>query len=162
MATVILDTDFLSSFLKIGCCDLIRQFYQTDQVTIPLAVYRELAQTELLAQLLEIRWIVVDSVAPLFDDVLLQDAMFQALGSGEQSCIHLARTLDQAVLLMNDNKAGRCARSLALAVTNIPAFLLACRRAGLVSRQEMEQIIRDLKEQDFYEFKAQVRDELLK
>jgi len=30
MPTIILDTDFLSSFLKIGRCDLIRAFYQIE------------------------------------------------------------------------------------------------------------------------------------
>ena len=54
MPTVILDTDFLSSFLKIGCCDLIRLLYQVKQATIPTAVHRELAQTTLLPQLLAI------------------------------------------------------------------------------------------------------------
>lgn len=162
MATIILDTDFLSSFLKIGQCDLIRQFYQIEQVTIPLAVYRELAQTELLAHLLQARWIVVAPTIPSFDDVLLQDTTFQTLGNGEQACIQLARTLAQAVLLMNDNKARKYAQSLGLGVINIPAFLLACKLAGLVNLEHIGRIIQDLKEQDFYEFKAQVRDELLK
>ena len=45
MTAVILDTDFLSSFLKIGRCDLIRALYPTPRVVIPVAVYRELAQT---------------------------------------------------------------------------------------------------------------------
>jgi len=154
MATIILDTDFLSSFLKIGQCELVRRFYQVEQVIVPLAVYRELAQTELLAQLLETHWIVVAPTIPSFDDVLLQNTTFQALGNGEQACIQLVRTLAQVVLLMNDNKARRYAQSLGLDVINIPAFLLACKLAGLVNLEQMEQIIQDLKEQDFYEFKA--------
>jgi predicted nucleic acid-binding protein len=52
MPTVILDTDFLSSFLKIGRCNLIRSFYQVEQAIIPAAVHRELAQTDLLTSLL--------------------------------------------------------------------------------------------------------------
>jgi len=31
MPTLIFDTDFLSSFLQIGRCELIREFYQVDQ-----------------------------------------------------------------------------------------------------------------------------------
>lgn len=77
MATVILDTDFLSSFLKIGQCDLIQNFYQADQTFIPLAVH----------------------------------------------------------------------------LVNIPAFLMACKVAGLVNPEQMAKIIQDLKEKDFYEFK---------
>ena len=59
MPAVILDTDFLSSFLKIGCCDLVRKLYQIDQAFIPTAVHRELAQTTLLPELLAIPWITV-------------------------------------------------------------------------------------------------------
>ena len=127
MATIILDTDFLSSFLKIGQCDLIRSLYQVEQVFIPTAVHRELAQTDLLTLLLTIDWIKVPSSGPSADETLLQDATFQGV-----------------------------------TVVNIPAFLLACKIVGLVGLEQMEQIIQDLKAKDFYEFKSEIRDELLK
>lgn len=161
MATVILDTDFLSSFLKIGRCDLIRLLYRVEQAFIPAAVHRELAQTDLLGSLLAIEWVKVLSVEEPFDEALFQDHTFQALGTGEQACIWLARTWPDSVLLINDNKARQFARSLGITVANIPAFLLACKMANLVTRQEMAQIVQDLKTNDFYEFKAEVRDLLL-
>jgi hypothetical protein len=43
MTTIVLDTDFLSSFLKIQRCDLIRSFYLVEQAYIPAAVHREIA-----------------------------------------------------------------------------------------------------------------------
>jgi predicted nucleic acid-binding protein len=161
MPTVILDTDFLSSFLKIGRCDLIRLLYQTDQAVIPTAVHRELAQTDLLPQLLAIPWIVVSTVDQSLDESLLQDSTFQALGSGEQECVLLARIVPDAVLLMSDNKARQFARSLGTTVVNIPAFLLACRMAALLGPEQMAQIIDDLKAQDFYEFRPEIRRVLL-
>ena len=148
MLPVILDTDFISSFLKIGQCDLIRSLYQVEQALIPVAVHRELAQTDLLTPLLATRWINVSMVDPAPDKALLRDPTFQTLGTGEQACILLARALPDAVLLTNDNKARRFARSLGMTVANIPAFLLACKMAGLVSPQQMAQIIRDLKDKD--------------
>jgi predicted nucleic acid-binding protein len=99
MLTIILDTDFLSSFLKIDRCDLIKSFYQVEQAIIPAAVHRELAQTDLLMQLLAIPWIGVSPVEPSPDETLLQDSVFQALGAGERACILLARTLPYTVLL---------------------------------------------------------------
>jgi hypothetical protein len=48
MTTIPLDTDFLSSSLKIQRCDLIRSPYQVEQTFLPAAVHRELAQTDLL------------------------------------------------------------------------------------------------------------------
>lgn len=161
MPTVILDTDFLSSFLKIDRCDLIRSLYQVEQAFIPAAVHRELAQTDLLTHLLAIRWINVTSVESLPDEVLLQDFIFQTLGTGEQACIILIRTLPDAVLLMSDNKARQFARSLGITVVNIPAFLLACKMAGLVNLEQMNWIIEDLKARDFYQFRSEIRDLLL-
>lgn len=145
----ILDTDFLSSFLKIGRCDLIQSLYQVEQALIPTAVHRELAQTDLLTLLLATSWINVSLVEPSPDEILLQDSTFQALGAGEQACILLARTLPDAVLLMSDNKARQFAQSLGVTVVNIPAFLLACKMAGLVSPEQMVQIIEDLRAKDF-------------
>ena len=55
MPTILLDADFLSSFLKIGRCDLIRSLYQVEQAVIPTAVHRELAQTDLLTHLLAVQ-----------------------------------------------------------------------------------------------------------
>ncbi len=63
---------------------------------------------------------------------------------------------------MSDNKARQFARSLDIDAINIPAFLLACKIVGLVDTKTMTQIIKDLKDKDFYEFKKDVRDELLK
>ena len=90
MPTIILDTDFLSSFLKIGRCDLIPLLYQVEQAVIPTAVHRELAQTDLLPQLLAIPWIDVSTAEQSLDETLLQDSTFQALGGGEQECVLLA------------------------------------------------------------------------
>jgi predicted nucleic acid-binding protein len=161
MPTVIFDTDFLCSFLKIDRCSLIRTFYQVEQAFIPTAVHRELARTDLLTRLLEVRWIRVPATEPAPDETLLQAPVFQVLGAGERACISLARTLSDAVLLMSDNQARQFAQSVGVLTVNIPAFLLACKKIGLVEPAQMAQIIQDLKEKDYYEFKSSVRDLLL-
>ena len=156
MPTVILDTDFLSSFLKIGRCHLIQTFYQIEKAFIPVAVHRELARTDLLTRLLAIRWLEVLPAQLPPDETLLQEAAFQTLGAGERACITLARTLPDAVLLTSDNQARRFAQSAGVTVVNIPAFLLACKLAGLVGPEQIAQIIQDLKEQDYYQFKSNI------
>lgn len=161
MPTLILDTDFLSSFLKIDRCQLIQDFYRVEQALIPTAVHRELAQTDLLADLLVIRWISVSTAELPPDEALSQNPSFRALGAGEQACILLARTLPDAILLMSDNKARRFARSAGVTVVNIPAFLLASKKSGLIAPEQMVEIIQDLREKDYYRFKASVRDLLL-
>lgn len=162
MSTIILDADFLSSFLKIGRCDLIRALYQVERAFIPAAVHRELAQTDLLTPLLATGWIDVPSAEAPSAETLLQDSTFQNLGAGEQACISLARATPDSILLISDNRARQFARALGLTVVNIPAFLLACRMAGIVSPEQMAQIVQDLKDKDYYEFKSEIRDALLK
>jgi len=162
MPTLIFDTDFLSSFLQIGHCELIREFYQVDQAWVPAAVYRELAQTDLLTLLLAVPWLRVPPIEPPSNEVLLQDITFQTLGAGERACITLAYAQTDTVVLMSDNKARRFARSLSIDAINIPAFLIACKTAGVVDTKTIAQIIDDLRDKDFYEFKKDIRDELLK
>lgn len=161
MPTILLDTDFLSSFLKIDRCDLIRSFYQVEQVFIPAAVHRELAQTDLLTELLAIPWISVWPEETLSDEEVMQDPGFEALGCGEQACILGAHSATDAVLLTSDNVARRFAQSQGLVAVSIPVFLLACRVSGLLDPEQMAQIIEDLKTKDFYEFRAEIRDLLL-
>jgi len=50
---IILDTDFLSSFLKIDKLDLVRNFFGED-LYIPISVLKEISQTELIKKLIEI------------------------------------------------------------------------------------------------------------
>jgi predicted nucleic acid-binding protein len=161
MPTILLDTDFLSSFLKIDCCDLIRSLYQVDQVFIPAAVHRELAPTDLLTRLLSIPWISVWPEESSSTEVSPPDPGFGALGLGERACILLARSTPDSVLMMNDNLARRFAQTQGIEVVSIPAFLMACKMAGLVDPEEMARIIEDLKVKDFFEFKVEVRNQLL-
>jgi predicted nucleic acid-binding protein len=161
MPNIVLDSDFLSSFLKVARCELIRSLYEVERVVIPAAVHRELAQTDLLPRLLETEWIQGSSGEPPPDDFLLGNPAFEALGRGEQACIVLALATDDALLLMSDNLARRFAQSLGIVVVNIPAFLLACKTSGLVGPEQMARIIDDLKAKDYYDFKDKVRQILL-
>ena len=162
MVTIILDTDFLSSFLKIERLGLIKAFFQVESLHIPLAVYREIAQTDLLPRLLATKWIAVKQANKVAYEALYQDEAFTTLGEGEQESMLLALDSTDAVLMMSDNQARRVAQAQGIRVLNIPAFLLACKMSGLIEREEMAQTIRDLKEKDYYKFKQEVREALLK
>jgi len=110
MPTVILDTDFLSSFLKIERLGLIKAFFQVESLYVPSAVYREIAQTDLLPHLLAIEWIVVKQANKVAYEALYHDEAFAALGEGEQESMLLALDSTDAVLMMSDNQARRVAR----------------------------------------------------
>jgi predicted nucleic acid-binding protein len=157
--TVIFDADFLSSFLKISRLDLVREFYQIEQAQVPPAVYREIAQTDLLSLLAESTWIRIEAIHT--PEHLLTNEGFAVLGQGEQESIALALDKPNTVLLMSDNKARQVARMLGVAVVNIPAFLLACKVAGLVDREVMVRLVQALRDKDYYDFRQDIRERLL-
>lgn len=64
MVNVVLDSDFLSSFLKIEALHRIRDYFRTDTLLVPTAVFREVALTSLLPQLAGTAWLEVREEAP--------------------------------------------------------------------------------------------------
>ena len=63
---------------------------------------------------------------------------------------------------MNDRKAATFAKSRGITVMDIPIFLFHCKTSNNLSNKELTQIIKDLKEKDYYEFSAEVKERLLK
>ena len=158
---VVLDSDFLSAFLKIDRLSLVRDFYQVKELLVPPAVYREVSLTDLLPRLAAIPWLRVQLLDANQKQVLWQDGEFAKLGPGEQEAIALSLGRGGAVLLMNDNQARRVATRLGLEVLNIPTFLSACKISGFTSRDEISSLISALEERDHYGFRRDVRDLLL-
>jgi len=140
---IILDTDFLSSFLKIDKLDLVRNFFGED-LYIPISVLKEISQTELIKKLIEKKYVKVISMKE-------EDVKGKAvLGRGEIECISLASEKD--ILLMDDRKAGKIAMENNVKVVNIPGFLLSLKRSNYLSQNQLNKIIDDLKEKDCYSF----------
>ena len=148
---VVLDADFLSSFLKIGRVDLIRDFFNVESVSIPLAVFTEIGKTRLASTLIQTDWIKIKTVNDSnCIDFETQD--FEALGSGEKECMMLCKDFSQHILLISDKKARTIALSCGISVLNISGFLLACKRSDFINADEISRIIDDLKEKDYFEF----------
>jgi predicted nucleic acid-binding protein len=153
---VVLDTDFLSSFLKIGRLALIREFYGVDSLCVPPAVFQELSRTSLAQELSQFSWIRI--IAP--NRFAPPVEVLSGLGVGEQEAIGLAQQL-KALLLTSDNKARQAAERVEVAVADIPGFLLSCKSSGFVNRDEIRQLVDELKEKDRYAFRKEVLDLLL-
>lgn len=155
---IVIDADFLSSFLKIERLQLVATFYQVNTIAITPAVYRELAPTRLAPQLAAIPWVQIQAPTMAALEHLRTFAEYNLLGAGEQESIALALPIEGAVLLCSDNRARRFAQSVGVQVTNIAAFLLACKLTGFLNVAELEQVTVDLARLDFYRF----RDDELK
>ncbi len=77
--TIILDADFLSSFLKIGKLDLIRDFFRVEVLYIPVAVFNEISKTNLIKDLLGRKYVQIENVSEKSFDNFNKD--FENLGS---------------------------------------------------------------------------------
>ena len=160
MTQVVLDTDFLSSFLKIKRLPLVRDFYQAEDLLIPPAVYREVSVTRMTAEHAQLPWVRVQ--APNADGVraVCRKSGFEGLGLGETEAIALALQLEGSVLLISDNKARSRANQIGLDAVAIPAFLIACKETGFLRHEDLASVVHALQERDRYGFSKAVLDRL--
>ena len=162
MTFVILDADFLSSFLKIQKLNRIKEFFGVDELIVTTAVFREISMTKLINNLIEIRGIKVEEIKEEYWDIELIDKReFSELGEGEKESILWCKKHPDSIFLINDKKARTIARRNSIKVLNIPAFLIACKNTGFLDKKEISDIINDLKEKDYYEFNKDERKEIL-
>ena len=101
--SIVLDTDFLSAFLKVERLSLIKEFFQVEFLLIPSAVYSELSVTRLSQTLAKLPWVHVEAPSSGWDPSFSSESL--QLGAGELQAIALARQCDRALLLSNDNIA---------------------------------------------------------
>ncbi len=151
---VIVETDFLSSFVKIESTGLIFKAFNTSKITIPSAVLHELEKTLFFEKILE----MIDSNSIEVRKVNV--AVSEKFGAGELECITLAKETDE-ILLMNDQVAIKYAEKRGITLLDVPTFLLYCKRKNIVSKREIQQMIHLLKEKDYYEFNNEVKQTLL-
>lgn len=153
---IIADTDFLSAFLKIDRLELIFKALETKEIVITGAVLHEIEQAPIYTKLLDVlqskeQKILVENATPIESE---------EFGRGEIESISLAQK-SNALLLINDRKAAKYAESRGITTIDIPIFLLYCKTINLLSNKELIQIIKDLKEKDYYEFSEEAREALL-
>jgi len=161
LTRVVLDADFLSSFLKIDRLALVQDYYRSEALLIPPAVHREVSLTQLAANLVNLAWVRVE--APEFETLrnISRRPELQGLGSGECEAIALALEVEGSVLLMNDSQARARAIRLGLDPVSVPTFLLACKHEGVLDRGEIAVVVQELQQKDRYGFRKAVLDLLL-
>ncbi len=148
---IISDTDFLSSFAKIGRVNLIFEVLKVKEITITNAVYEELKKSSFF-----------ENLHPYFSDgnknrIRIEKESeaerIEKFGLGETESINLA-VQKKAKLLMDDRAAGKYAESKGIDVIDIPAFLFYCKEKKRLNSSEIKEIISDLKSNDYYEFES--------
>ena len=154
---IIADADFLSAFLKIDRLELVFQALKTKEIVIAGAVLHEVEQAPVYSKLLD----ALQSKNHKIIVKIITVSDSEDFGRGEFESISLAEESD-GLLLMNDRKAATFAKSRGITVMDIPIFLFHCKTSNHISNEELTQIIKDLKEKDYYEFSAEVKERLLK
>ena len=168
----ILDTDFLSSFFKIGKLKLVLKALNVKHVVVPSTVYEELKEAKFFNEISSVfafnekelnddRFILVKTVDLMEWKENFTKEETITLGNGELGCFILAENSSDTILI-DDQRARVVAKGKGLKVVSIPAFLLFCKRRNVVSFDEIRKIVEELKEMDYYEFSEESRELLLK
>ena len=155
---IIVDTGFISSLFKINRLELVKRHFKAKYVVIPHAVFEELSKTVFFAELIQFiavnedsldekHWILVKKAEIEIDE--------EKLGSGEKEAISLAKK-HNALLLIDDRTARSVAKSENVMTATLPEFLLDCKDARSLSKDDISIIIGLLEEKDFYKFKKEV------
>lgn len=131
---------------------MVRDLFKAKNLYIPVAVLSEIAKTNLITDLLDKEWVNVKNVSDADFKEMKKNKEFTNLGSGEKECFALCKRFKNSVLLINDNKARRVANKNEIVTLNISAFLLSCKEMGILERNDIANIIHDLREKDYYEF----------
>lgn len=169
---VILDTDFLSSFMKIGRLKLVLKALDAKHVIIPSTVYGELkgaaffnALTSSFAfhegELSDERFILVKTVDAVEGEANFSEEEIRTLGKGELGCFILAKRSGDTILI-DDQRARAIAKEKGLHAVSIPTFLLFCKREHVIPLDGIKGIVEALKEKDYYELSEESRALLLK
>jgi predicted nucleic acid-binding protein len=155
---IILDTGFLSSLFKVGRLELVKKHFEEEYVVIPNAVFEELSKTEFFTELIQFIAVNEDSLNEkywIFVKKAEVEIDEEKLGNGEKEAISLAKK-HNALLLIDDRAARSVAKSEDVMTATLPEFLLDCKDAHSLSKDDVSLIIELLAERDFYKFKNDV------
>lgn len=142
--------------MKISRIELISRL---GRIEITLEVYEELSKCRYLIKPLvnEIQQGNIGLVES--GDYSHLQKKYPRLGAGELSVITSAR---DRIAFIEDRDAETAAREEGLKVYNIPEVLLAGKMTGRLEKNEISQIIGELREKDGYVFKKEMEKELIR
>jgi len=158
---IILDTDILSMFAKIGEIELLKCLFSEkvamvprvrDEISIPL----EYGYAFPLRVISEIRTV------PLSKEALEEYEKLQrnfSLGRGELEAVAYCKTEDCA-FATNDMKAREFAKGEGLFVISLQAILKAFWKKGIKDKEEVKRILENIKEADNLSISIEVEREI--
>jgi predicted nucleic acid-binding protein len=139
---VVSDTSPLRGLLSIGKLDLLKSLF--DRVLIPNAVFEELSRIKALNvdinSILNYDWIQIKDIRE--KDKLI--TLSKYLDQGESEAILLAKESKCDLILMDESRGRKIAKSLNLEVLGLIGILVLAKQKGFLN--EIKSILYDLRE----------------
>lgn len=161
---ILVDTDVLSAFAKIGATELLRALFDADTLYLTPSVWQEVAQSHGYAYLNNLVEELNQGKLAL---IVLSDAEEQlaqqlplTLGAGERESLAVAK-MRGGVLLSNEKRVLHYASQMSVECYRIPALLRALWQKQIVSKSEVEQLISDIEAADRTRFSESTRKAIL-
>jgi len=157
--SILLDTDVLSAFAKIGELELLNELFPSDELLITNGVYEELAYIS------ESGYGFVNQIfsfvrnTPMDGEELDTYHSFLKrtnLGKGELQCIVVCAVRGYT-FITNDRKAKNFASAKGVVAWNIPDLLKALWMAGIKNKEDVAILIRMLEQKDAMSIKNKNR-----
>jgi predicted nucleic acid-binding protein len=151
---VVIDTDILSTFCKIGKLELLARLFHKSTIIVCPAVHKEITRAESGGRLHYLP-------PPSFSRVTLTHAEQKMargiwdkkrLGRGDCECIAVAQQR-KCVLLTNDRRAQRAAGSLSISYMSLQLVLRELYVTGISSRIQIRELINQIETKDNVQFK---------
>lgn len=158
---ILADTDILSALAKIGRLPLLFSLFQISELHVTPGVFEELTHSFNLGRqyakevfaLLTAGQIQIAYLTP--DKAALRDSLPATLGTGERESIAVARAREGTVL-SNESRVAHYCRQYGIPCLRLPDILRALWVEGVVSKEEVQDIVRDVQAKDRMHFKPSV------
>jgi len=154
---ILVDTDILSAMAKIGRIQLLFTLLQTPRLHIPPGVLGELAPSFNLRRqyAVDVFGLITSGQLQIVyltqEEATFRDTLPVTLGVGEQESIAIARARG-GIVLSNESRVAHHCRTHGVPCVRLPDILRALWVEGIVSQQDVQEIIRDLQVKDRMEF----------
>ncbi len=145
---MVIDTDILSTFVKVGKTRLLHRLFAKSRILLCPAVHAEISRAVKLG--------IVDSIPGSLSRIELavsEKRLAQeigeraALGAADIECLAVAKSRD-CLMLTNDRQAASEALSLGVAHLSLPLLLRELRRSGVLSKAATAKLVDEIERKD--------------
>lgn len=160
---IIIDTDILSMFAKVGAVDVLGELLGRERVAMTPAICSEITTpmqygytfpSQVLSQIS-----VVLLTEPVWQEYERLWAMGSSLGKGELEAIAFCR-VEGGLFATNDSAARKFAQDQGVPVISLQAILRGLWLSGVRSKAEVQELLEQIKKADYLEVPPEVEEEI--